>query len=151
MSLLNLTQAAAMAGISRVTLNKHLQHGRPIDTVNGREYNKITTVKALDGSIRIESSEIMRVYGSDTAGVKGNAAASVNGNRVLTNPLESKIEALQAILHEKDKLLAEKDLRISELNRTIALIEHKSADPVPPVAPDPTPAPVKRPWWKRIF
>ena len=143
MALLNLTQAASMAGISRVTLNKHLHHGR----LEGKNRNKISTVNADDGSIRIDSAEIIRVYGSGSLNVNGTTARSVNGNRVFTNPLEIKIELLQAELIAAHDLLAERAELVQALKDKVTLLEHKTTsqdliDIVPPP---------KRGWFSRMF
>lgn len=131
MALLNLTQAAKLANVSRVTLNKHLK--------NGRQGNKITTVEAADGSTRIDEEEIRRVYGSlvnDT----------VNGRVNTEQRLQSENEALRAELHAVNKLLVEKDNRIQDLHKMYALLTEKISTPPPAAAPEP-PAPA-RPWWR---
>lgn len=159
MALLNLTQAASMAGISRVTLNKHLRYGKK----NGNERVMITTVNAPDGSTRIDSSEILRVYG---ANVNPKPDVYVNASNPLQEALERENNALREQLakaEERERWLQDK---VDELTNTIKQIEYKpdpvvlapvpdpdpplppTAEPVPPITPDPEPT---RAWWKRLF
>ncbi len=166
MALLNLTQAASMAGISRVTLNKHLRYGKK----NGNERVMITTVNAPDGSTRIDSSEILRVYGD---AVNGNSVGACKPLQPLQEALQRENDALQAeaqLLREQLAKAEEREQwfrnKVDELTNTIKQIEYKpdpvvlapvpdpdpplppTAEPVPPIAPDPEPT---RAWWKRLF
>jgi len=115
MATVNLTQAAKLAGVSRVTLHAHIKNG------------KLSAVIGADGTRQIDTAEIMRVYGTLASdSVKG----IVNHEQLTVNPLQAENDALRAELRAKDELLAERGELVQALKAQIHLIEHK------PDAPD---------------
>ena len=126
MALLNQTDAAKMANVSRPTINRHIKQG------------KLSTVKNHDGSISIESSEVLRVYGATGKQKKSSdALADVmmfthgHDKNVNVELLEYKVEQLEKQLAES-KAQNDKFLNIIE---TQSLIEHEK----------------KSSFWERLF
>ena len=114
----NLTQAAKLAGISRVTLHAHIKSG------------KLSTVIGDDGAKQIDPAEIMRVYGT-LAHSKGNV--SVQAEHPLHSTLQAENDALRIEAHLLRELLAERAEVVQALRSQIAMIEHKpAADPARP-------------------
>jgi hypothetical protein len=121
MALLSFTAAATMAGVSRVTMTKHVKSG------------KVSTVTAPDGSRKIDTAELLRVYG---VLAKDTAKGRVNSEQVTDNALQGKIDALLSELSLTKQLLAERGELVQALKAQIALIGYQP-DPLPAKIPDP--------------
>jgi hypothetical protein len=120
MALVSFTTAASMAGVSRVTMTKHIKTG------------KISTVTDQEGRRKVDTSELLRVYGaltSDTA--KINVKRDVKGRVLSANPLQAENDALRAETRLLRELLAERAEVVHALKGQIALIEHKTQDNKP--------------------
>jgi len=152
MAIVNLTQAAHMAGISRVTLNEHIKKG------------KISKTEDATGNKGIDTAELMRVYGSL---VNNPAKEGSKAEQPLHSSLQQEIATLRQELKAAHDLLDEKENHIATLKQMNLLLAEKIPVPTPPqpeptpellmqleprVTPEPTPRPEsRRGLWSRIF
>ncbi|MER2995829.1 DNA-binding protein [Salmonella enterica subsp. enterica serovar Infantis] len=122
---------------------------------------KLTKCTDSSGSSKLDTSELLRVFGSFTgqqlgSEQSGSTVQSLAGESVqLTDQnllhenyaLKAEIELVKALLREKELLLAEKDKRNEDLKQALLLIESKL-----PATPEPVTQPmVKKSWkfWKK--
>ncbi len=166
MALVNLTEAAKMVGMSRVTLNEHLKNG------------KLSYTHDSEGKRRIDTAELIRVYGDRIKTNVHNEQANVqvgHGNtREKLSLYELEVKLLREQLSDaKDQIrkTEEREQRlldqVDKLTDTIKQIEHKPAgapvvevstpDAIVPAAAVPDQevivpaAPPKRSFWSKIF
>lgn len=136
MAIVNMTQAAEMAGIGRSTLWRKAKAG------------VLSTTKFPDGSPGIDTAELFRVFPRET-----DIEAQVIHEETAAELLKQKqVDALQAMAQEvaylkeqlQDYRQREQRLldQVDTLASTIKLIEHRP-EPAPAA-----PAPVRRSWWK---
>lgn len=104
MALVNITQAANIAGITKSTLYKHIKQG------------KVTSCLTPDGNKAIDTNELARVYGVLTATV----AADTNDG---FSQLQLDNDRLRSELHEVRGLFVAKDTYITALKRQVLLLE----------------------------
>jgi len=165
MALVSISEAARITGKSRTTVQSYIKRG------------KLTKCADNDGTQKLDTSELLRVFGPFTGQQVGSEQQSSSVHHLpaqtvqLTDQsthhenraLKAEIELVKALLREKDLLLAEKDKRNDDLKHALLLIESKlpknpepvpeaQSEPVTPTATD-TVAPVatKKSWqfWRK--
>lgn len=137
MATVSISEAARLAGISRPTIYK---------LINSGQLNVTSVVKAGKAVKAIDTSELMRVFGT----IKHFSAATdftVNPEQGVTQfnshdlqDLQHKIELLQKENEGLKEAVASRDDHISSLRQAMLLLEHKQ-DPQRPLSP-----PVR--WWQ---
>lgn len=120
MAKVGVSAAARLAGITRATMYKHIYSG------------KLSAEKVEEG-FSIDTAELLRVYGK-----LNDPNAPQTPEEITPDP-----EELQREIEHLQILLVEKDARISDLQRTINLLEHRAGSPEP--------APARRGFWSRLF
>ncbi|WP_254591845.1 DNA-binding protein [Candidatus Williamhamiltonella defendens] len=122
---------------------------------------KLTKCTDRNGTSKIDTSELLRVFGSFTGQQVGSeqsgstvqhlAGDSVQlSDQILQHQnqaLKAEVELVKALLREKELLLAEKDKRNEDLKQALLLIESKL-----PTTQEPVEQPVvKKSWqfWKK--
>ena len=132
MALLNLTQAAKLAGITRTTLYKHIKQG------------KVSSSLDMQDNTVIDSSDIVRVYSGT---VSDNVYTEHDYTPDTVHPLQVEIEVLKA----QNKLLRDQLFKTEQ--RELRLLDQvdKLTDTIKQIEPEP--APVKKPqtFWQRVF
>ena len=144
MALVSISEAARLTGKSRTTVQSYIKQG------------KLTKCTDNNGASKLDTSELLRVFGSFTGQAVNNeqlgiAVQHLAGNTVQVHDqilqhenysLKAELELVKAVLREKEALLAEKDKRNDDLKHALLLIESKL-----PTAP----VPAKKPWqfWKK--
>jgi len=115
MALVNITQAAKLAGITRQYMYSHY-----IKT------GKITVSKDKDNKPQIDTSEILRVFGEikSVNNITDNSLLNVTPND--TQEITHKNNDLTGELKLMRELLDEKDKRIEDLQYSIRLLSDKS-------------------------
>lgn len=115
MTIVSITEAAELTGKSRRTIQRHLSHG------------KISRTKDATGSIGIDISELIRVYGNI------NVAHSHSDNLTLMSQdvIQEKVDNMadntsdkMEIQHLKEIIEIQKD-HIQSLKQAMLLLEHK--------------------------
>lgn len=135
MALVSISKAARLAGLSRTQLYRgYIDKG------------KLSTVTAEGQSPQIDTSELLRVFGSLK---ESDSNGTATGQTVLPRPvtpvktdtdtvvLKQKVKHLEELLQARDKLLQEKDERIGELKQALTRLEHIALIPVTPIADPP--------------
>lgn len=120
MALVNITQAAKLAGITRQYLHSHYV-----------KLGKITVTKDKDGKPQIDTTEILRVFGK----LEGVNTVSDNSLHNITHEIPHKNNGLEIELRMMRELLDEKDKRIEDLQKAMLMLADKT--------------PKKR-WWQRL-
>jgi predicted DNA-binding transcriptional regulator YafY len=124
-------EAQKLTGKSRRTLYRDMAAGR------------LSWVPEGDNSRRLETSELIRVYGFLLPVAQPEPEKTAHGDTASGTPDTALILAeLKALRQE-----------VSELRQAMRLLEHKP-DPVPSVTPEPpetVPEPKLLPWWSRYF
>ncbi|MDF7466653.1 DNA-binding protein [Proteus mirabilis] len=138
MAQVSISEAARLTGKSRKTLHTYISNG------------KLTKVTDTQGKPKIDTSELIRVFGElvtpkETVTSQCNFSQEVTPNTVTINDAE--IERLKQEVSFLKELLIEKDKRNDDLKHALLLIESKLPTTPEPVAPEPT----KKPWqfWKK--
>ncbi len=149
MALVSICEAARLTGKSRTTVQSYIKQG------------KLTKCTDRNGTSKIDTSELLRVFGSFTGQQVGSeqsgstvqhlAGDSVQlSDQILQHQnqaLKAEVELVKALLREKELLLAEKDKRNEDLKQALLLIESKL-----PTTQEPVEQPVvKKSWqfWKK--
>ncbi|MDE9519441.1 DNA-binding protein [Xenorhabdus bovienii] len=149
MALVSISEAARLTGKSRTTVQSYIKQG------------KLTRCTDSNGASKIDTSELLRVFGSFTgqqvgSEQSGSAVQHLAGNTVQVSDqilqhenqsLKAEVELVKALLREKEILLAEKDKRNEDLKHALLLIESKL-----PATPEPVAQPAtKKSWqfWKK--
>jgi hypothetical protein len=139
---LNMTQAAKLAGVSRVTIYKHAKAG------------KISIHTELDGSRTIDVVELERVYG--TLHKPEVLTESVSTLQAETSQVMLIVqEQMKRLEHELDRMRQERDAEREarererekaerERERLHAIIEKQTL-----LLPQPKKTEGKRSWWRR--
>lgn len=131
MPLLNLTEAARVAGKSRATIHKYVNSG------------KLSTTTANDGSRRIDTSELLRVFG-DTSPTSAPEADDPARRAVLAT-----IDALQS---QVDILKHELSAAHDREERLLVMLEQNSIALTAKTGPITPPTEVKKPgFFSRFF
>ncbi len=145
MALVSISEAARLTGKSRTTVQSYIKPG------------KLTKCTDSGGTSKLDTSELLRVFGSFTgqqvgSEQLGSAVQHLSGASVQlpdqilqheNQALKAQVELVKALLREKELLLAEKDKRNEDLKQALLLIESKL-----PATPDPV---AKKSWqfWKK--
>lgn len=123
MAIVSLSEACRLAKVSRTTLYRYVKKG------------VISEVLNHDGSKGIDTSELLRVFGSlhgETSVKQGVATGSETSSETLRVSNETNVSGENALLQERirglELLLSEKDARISELASMVRLLEDKSRE-----------------------
>lgn len=134
MALLNLSEAAKLAKISRVTLYRAIKSGKISVTVDDA------------GLKHIETSELLRVYHAKGRNVKHSRSVTGLQSETSNSPsietskppetpfvhsLQMEIERLKMLIAEKDTRLLDKEKHIEDMRNTVRLLEYS-----------------RRSWWK---
>ncbi|EMH9513119.1 DNA-binding protein [Providencia rettgeri] len=138
MAQVSISEAARLTGKSRKTLHTYISNG------------KLTKVTDTQGKPKIDTSELIRVFGElvtpkETVTSQCNFSQDVTPNTVTIHDAE--VERLKQEVSFLKELLIEKDKRNDDLKHALLLIESKLPTTPEPVAP----APAKKPWqfWKK--
>ena len=114
MALVNITEAAKLAGISRTYLYK-----KYINT------NKISVSVDAKGNKQIETSELLRVFGE----LHGDVNNDANSLHKMTTPehtdydvISARLAAAENVIELKNEIIKEKDLRIDDLKTSLLLL-----------------------------
>jgi hypothetical protein len=118
MSLVSVSEAARLAGVSRPHLYRsYIKKG------------KISVQRGEKGEPLIDTSEIMRVFGS-LAGDHLNDTATQQRATVEHDTqiqvLLSENNLLRSLVHERDKLIEEKDRHLDDVRQAMRLLEDKT-------------------------
>jgi len=149
MALVSICEAARLTGKSRTTVQSYIKQG------------KLTKCTDSNGTSKIDTSELLRVFGSFTgqqvgSEQSGSTVQHLAGDSVQLSAqilqhqnqaLKAEVELVKALLREKELLLAEKDKRNEDLKQALLLIESKL-----PTTQEPVEQPVvKKSWqfWKK--
>lgn len=138
MAQVSISEAARLTGKSRKTLHTYISNG------------KLTKVTDTHGKPKIDTSELIRVFGEltkpkETVTPQCNLSQKVTPEFVTIHNTE--IERLKQEVSFLKELLIEKDKRNDDLKHALLLIESKL-----PAIPEPTePVPAKKSWqfWKK--
>ena len=149
MALVSISEAARLTGKSRTTVQSYIKQG------------KLTKCTDSGGTSKLDTSELLRVFGSFTgqqvgSEQLGSAVQHLSGASVQlpdqilqheNQALKAQVELVKALLREKELLLAEKDKRNEDLKQALLLIESKLPATSEPV----TQSAVKKSWqfWKK--
>jgi len=144
MALVSISEASRLTGKSRTTIQAYIKQG------------KLTRCTDDDNKPKIDTSELLRVFGAFTVQQLSNDQLNTTGQHLAghtvqiddqflqqeNQKLKAEIELVKTVLREKEMLLAEKDKRNDDLKQALLLIESKL-----PTTPEPT----KKPWqfWKK--
>lgn len=138
MAQVSISEAARLTGKSRKTLHTYISNG------------KLTKVTDAKGKPKIDTSELIRVFGElskpkETVTSQCNLSQEVTPEAVTINSAE--IDHLKQEVAFLRELLAEKDKRNEDLKHALLLIESKLPATHEPVAP----MPAKKSWvfWKK--
>jgi len=137
MALITISETARLTGKNRTTIYKYINNG------------KLSVVVSVDGSKKIDTSEILRVFPDCKIVEKqqhGDNVAQQHATQEV-DTLRQEISHLKELMKAQQELLAEKDKRNEDLKQALLLIESKL-----PTTPEPvTPQVVKKSWqfWKK--
>jgi len=137
MALITISETARLTGKNRTTIYKYINSG------------KLSVVASVDGSKKIDTSEILRVFPDCKIVEKqqhGDNVAQQHATQEV-DTLRQEISHLKELMKAQQELLAEKDKRNEDLKQALLLIESKL-----PTTPEPvTPQVVKKSWlfWKK--
>lgn len=129
MSHLSQREAAKVWGVSRITLQRYIKNGKLSLTIEKR----------------IDSAELVRVFGEPGAGSNGPVYAIGEPEQEPSEinrlkALEMENAALKAVLTEKDARLADKDSHLADLRAEVARLIYEK----PPES-----NPLHHRWWRR--
>ena len=128
MALVNLSEAARLAGVSRATLYKHITTG------------KISKSELPDGSPAIDTSEIKRVYSQ-------HVQDAVEITQTTVEAIHRDNEKLRAELRAAHELLTAKDEHIDTLKKALVLLENRQVI----IQGTQEQTPVKRTFFQKFF
>jgi len=137
MALITISETARLTGKNRTTIYKYINSG------------KLSVVASVDGSKKIDTSEILRVFPDCKIVEKQQHGDNVTQQHATqeVDTLRQEISHLKELMKAQQELLAEKDKRNEDLKQALLLIESKL-----PTTPEPvTPQVVKKSWlfWKK--
>lgn len=142
MAQVSISEAARLTGKSRKTLHTYISNG------------KLTKVTDTHGKPKIDTSELIRVFGEltkprETVTPQCNFPQEVTPEAVTIHNAE--VERLKQEVSFLKELLIEKDKRNDDLKHALLLIESKLPAIPEPTVPVPVPVPAKKSWkfWKK--
>lgn len=157
MALVSISEAARLTGKSRKTIHTYVTSG------------KVTKVTDTQGRPKIDTSELIRVFG-DIQVTDSKQKSQCNFSQHVTpetvTPTVTEIHQIEILKKEVEmlrELLAEKDKRNDDLKHALLLIESKlpkTSEPAPEPQPEPvtpavtetvTPVATKKSWqfWRK--
>lgn len=127
MALVSISEAARLTGKSRTTVQAYIKQG------------KLTKFPDSSGTSKLDTSDLLRVFGSFTGQQVGSEQSSSTVQHLAGNSvqlpdqtlqhenlsLKAEVKLVKALLREKEILLAEKDKRNEDLKQAMLLIEYK--------------------------
>jgi len=137
MATVSISEAARLAGISRPTIYKLINNG---------QLNVTSVVKGGKNLKAIDTSELMRVFGTiESSSVSTDFTVNLEQDVTPFNghdlqDLQHKIELLQKENEGLKEAVASRDDHISSLRQAMMLLEHKQEPQRP------SPPPVR--WWQ---
>ena len=119
MAKVSISEAARLTGKSRTTLHRLIKTGE-LSTCHGERNAKM-----------IDTSELLRVFGTLSGGVPEKSIEQVNEQRVTASQVgnEQVIRSLKQEVEHLRTLVSAKDSHIESLNRAMLLLEHKQDMP----------------------
>lgn len=131
MALVNMSEAARMAGVTRTTLYKRLKKG------------ELSASRTDDNTgYIIDTSELLRMFPSAKVPVYTQTPVK---QAVTPTELEHEIKLLTMQLEMKDRLIESYLSHISDLQTRLA------HNPAPPASPISDPQPPRKGFWSRLF
>jgi len=146
MAIVSISEAARLTGKSRTTIQKYIKQG------------KLSKCSGTDGTFGIDTSELLRVFGSLSE--QGTTCAQIvhsmhqfagknahNGHAYSVHDhtehllLEQENESLKKEIELLQQLIAEKDKRNEDLKHSLFLLEDKTEKSLQKNTE-------KKPWWK---
>lgn len=137
MALVSVTEAARLTGKNRATIHRYIKQG------------KLSQSTDAAGSKKIETSELLRVFGAISASPATALQCDVMQhdttveNELPVAALQQKIAMLEQLLESKDKEIQRQDDHIDSLKKAMLLIESKL-----PATQEPATQPVVKKSWK---
>lgn len=141
MALVSVTEAARLTGKNRATIHRYIKQG------------KLSQISDATNTKKVDTSELIRVFGSLTATSATPAQSDVMQHDATPKAdqsvalLQQKIALLEQLIESKNKELQRQDEHIDSLKQAMLLIESKLPTTPEPVAPVAT----KKTWqfWKK--
>jgi len=137
MALITISETARLTGKNRTTIYKYINSG------------KLSVVASVDGSKKIDTSEILRVFPDCKIVEKQQHGDNVTQQHTTqeVDTLRQEISHLKELMKAQQELLAEKDKRNEDLKQALLLIESK----LPSTPETAMPQVVKKSWqfWKK--
>jgi len=130
MALLTLTEAAAAVGKDRSTIHRNIEKGR------------LSAVLDASGERRVDTSELIRVFGQLVAVVD---ARNVAPDVAMQQPAQAENGELVQVLREQLRLAAERETRLMDL------VDRLQAQLALPEGRGDAPAETKKGFWARLF
>lgn len=129
MAKVSISEAARLTGKSRTTLHRLIKTGE-LSTCHGERNARM-----------VDTSELLRVFGTLSGGVPEKSIEQVNEQRVTASQVgnEQVIRSLKQEVEHLRTLVSAKDSHIESLNRAMLLLEHKQDMPDRQSR--------SRPWW----
>ena len=129
MAKVSISEAARLIGKSRTTLHRLIKTGE-LSTCHGERNARM-----------VDTSELLRVFGTLSGGVPEKSIEQVNEQRVTASQVgnEQVIRSLKQEVEHLRTLVSAKDSHIESLNRAMLLLEHKQDMPDRQSR--------SRPWW----
>lgn len=119
MAKVSISEAARLTGKSRTTLHRLIKMGE-LSTCHGERNARM-----------VDTSELLRVFGTFSGAVPEQAVEQVNGQGVTASQVsdEQVIRSLTQEVEHLRTLVSAKDSHIESLNRAMLLLEHKQDMP----------------------
>ncbi|MCC2027772.1 helix-turn-helix domain-containing protein [Leclercia adecarboxylata] len=129
MAKVSISEAARLTGKSRTTLHRLIKTGE-LSTCHGERNARM-----------VDTSELLRVFGTFSGAVHEQSVEQVNGQGVTASQVgdEQVIRSLKQEVEHLRTLVSAKDSHIESLNRAMLLLEHKQDMPDRQSR--------SRPWW----
>jgi DNA-binding transcriptional MerR regulator len=127
MSLVSISEAAKLAGLSRTQIYRYISKG------------KVSVNKDDPNHPKIDTIELLRVFPKLHPTERPDTYTTERPDTAKKELLLQRVHHLEELLQERDKRLQEKDERIGELKQALAMIGHQ-------VTPPPA-----RGFWSRIM
>ena len=119
MAKVSISEAARLTGKSRTTLHRLIKTGE-LSTCHGERNARM-----------LDTSELLRVFGTLSGGVPEQSIEQVNEQSVTASQVDNEqvIRSLKQEVEHLRTLVSAKDSHIESLNRAMLLLEHKQDMP----------------------